>query len=243
MSECPLVSCLMPTKNRRKFIPRALKMWREQDYPNKELIVIEDGDDNVHDLILDARETNPRIRYRSFTGTLGAKLNYGAGRAYGQILLNYDDDDFQAPKRISLQVQHMQMTGKPFVAFSSLIYYREGQDYGREYTGNAWYATGSTHCYTREWAMAHPRPDMTVGEDEIAVAEARANRALSTISGTRCLVACTHDSNCSARSNKATGDCESLSEFLRSEEALDASDNFQRIPLSEFIDTVNAGRI
>ncbi len=240
MNDYPLVSCLMPTKNRREFIPRALKMWREQDYPIRELIIIEDGEDNISDL-LDVRDV--WMRYQRFTGTLGAKLNRGRDCSSGQILIQWDDDDFQAPNRISLQVQHLQMTGMSFVAFSSLIYYREGQDYGREYTGNAWYATGSTHCYTRAWALAHPRPDMTVGEDEIAVAEARAHRALSTISGTRVLVACTHDSNCSARSNKAEGNYGSWSEFLRSEEALDVSDNFQRVPLSEFIDTVNAGRI
>lgn len=240
MSDYPLVSCLMPTKNRRKFIPRALKMWREQDYPNKELIVLEDGDDDVSDLALHGQFHHLYVRY---SGTLGAKLNKGRDLARGSILLNYDDDDFNAPNRISLQVKHMRMTGKPFVAFSSLIYYREGQDYGREYTGNAWYATGSTHCYTREWALAHPRPDQTVGEDEIAVAEAREYRALSTVSGTRCLVACTHNSNCSARSNGKAGDYSSFSEFLRSDEALDASDNFQRIPLSEFADTIACGNL
>jgi hypothetical protein len=256
----------MPTKNRRKFIPRALKMWREQDYPSKELIVIEDGDDNVSDLLGEPHdgfatfragkqytdeagirrcEVEPigsdRPRYYRLEGTLGAKLNLGRDLAAGSILLNFDDDDFNAPNRISLQVQHLQMTGKPFVGFSSLIYYREGQGSGQEFTGDAWYAPGSTHCYTRAWALAHPRPDKTLGEDNVAVAEARAHGALSTISGTRCLVACDHWQNCSPR--RALDQCRSLEDLMNSQEMHEICDNIQIIPLSGFADTIACGNL
>lgn len=41
----------MPTHNRRRFIPLALECFRARTYPNKELVVVDDGDDQVADLL------------------------------------------------------------------------------------------------------------------------------------------------------------------------------------------------
>jgi hypothetical protein len=35
----PPVSCIMPTANRRAFVPRAVVYFLRQDYPNKELVI------------------------------------------------------------------------------------------------------------------------------------------------------------------------------------------------------------
>jgi glycosyltransferase involved in cell wall biosynthesis len=53
-SDLPLVSCIMPTFNRRPFVPQAIQYFLRQDYPEKELIVVDDGTDPVVDLIGDA---------------------------------------------------------------------------------------------------------------------------------------------------------------------------------------------
>lgn len=248
----PFVSCLMPTKNRRKFIPAALKMWAAQDYPKKELIIVEDGDDDISDLqstlrvkvkIDTTRHSDPdiaHIEYHRFEGTLGAKLNYAAKVAHGEICINWDDDDFMAPNRISAQIAHMQLTGKPFVGMSSLIFHQEGDDFGWEYTGDAWYASGSTHCYTREYALAHPRPDQTVGEDNVSVEQAAKLGALSTVSGLTCLVARNHPGNCSARIGAETTDpMQLLTIRLRDEGLLD---QYKKIPLDRFRATIDAAR-
>jgi glycosyltransferase involved in cell wall biosynthesis len=245
MTDYPLVSCLMPTKNRRAFISRALAMFAAQDYPNTELVIVADGDD-ITDLLPSDHgwkkvKYGPRDRWGDpiivndgsilhvrFEGTLGAKLNHAAQLASGAICINWDDDDWNAPDRISTQVAHMQLTGKPVVGFSSLIYYAEGADYGWEYTGDAWYASGSSHCYTRDYVLAHPRPDMTVGEDNVWGAEAKKLNAISNISGLTCLVACDHANNCSARMFGTE-----LYDLMRQ-----TSDNFRRVPLSEFSSTI-----
>lgn len=225
MTSYPMVSCLMPTTpGRAKFWERAVSMFLAQDYPDKELIVIDEGGEFRHRTI-DERGV---LRRRSKQGTLGEKLNYGARSSAGDVLINWDDDDWNAPNRISTQVQHMQISGKPFVGFSSLIYYAEGQDHGYEYTGNAWYASGSTHCYTREWALAHPRPDMTVGEDNVAVEEAHRLDALSTLSGMKVLVACDHPDNCSSRLFGTE-----MFDLIRN-----TADNYRKVPLAEFASTI-----
>jgi glycosyltransferase involved in cell wall biosynthesis len=49
----PLASCIMPTYNRRHFVPNALRYFCRQDYPHKELIIVDDGTDAVGDLVLE----------------------------------------------------------------------------------------------------------------------------------------------------------------------------------------------
>ena len=39
----PLVSCIMPTHNRCCFAPQAIEYFLRQNYADKELIVIDDG--------------------------------------------------------------------------------------------------------------------------------------------------------------------------------------------------------
>jgi len=69
----PLISCILPTYNRRGFLPHAIHYFLRQDYPNKELLIVDDGADAVGDLI----PADPRIRYIRLPQkiTLGAKLN------------------------------------------------------------------------------------------------------------------------------------------------------------------------
>ena len=41
----------MPTRNRRKFISQSINYFQKQDFANKELIILDGGDDKVKDLI------------------------------------------------------------------------------------------------------------------------------------------------------------------------------------------------
>lgn len=98
----PLVSCLMPTSNRRQYVPSAIAMFLKQDYPSKELVVVDDGTDAVADLIPD----DPSIRYQRLTRreTVGAKRNVAARLARGEYLVHWDDDDWFAPARLRKQL-------------------------------------------------------------------------------------------------------------------------------------------
>ena len=43
MAKTPLVSCIMPTYNRRHFAGKAIEYFLRQDYPNKQLVIVDDG--------------------------------------------------------------------------------------------------------------------------------------------------------------------------------------------------------
>ena len=103
MNHIPLVSCIMPTYNRRRFVPQAIKYFLRQDYPSKELIILDDGTDSVDDLI----PSDDRILYFRFPEkrTLGTKLNLGCESAKGEIVAHWDDDDWYDPGRLRYKVE------------------------------------------------------------------------------------------------------------------------------------------
>ena len=83
----PLVSCIMPTHDRRRFVPLALHYFLRQDYPHRELVVVDDGADPVADLIPD----DPRIRYIRLNRRLsvGAKRNHAVRGARGELIAHW----------------------------------------------------------------------------------------------------------------------------------------------------------
>jgi O-antigen biosynthesis protein len=110
----PLVSCIMPTYNRRAFIPRALEQFAAQDYPNRELIVVDDGEDEIGDLV---REL-PAVRYIRLPrrASIGSKRNLACQHARGEIIVQWDDDDWYSGDRLRYQVMpillgHADLTG------------------------------------------------------------------------------------------------------------------------------------
>src|SRR5579859_455663 len=105
MSEGPLVTCIMPTRDRRAFLPRAVELYLAQDYEPRELVVLDDGDDCVRDCFPD----DPRVRYlRGERGlSVGAKRNALCEAARGEIVAHWDDDDWYPAWRLRRQVEAM----------------------------------------------------------------------------------------------------------------------------------------
>src|SRR5947207_144911 len=103
MSEYPLISCIMPTRNRRAFLAQAVKLFLAQDYPNKELVTLEDGEECNWDVM-----AGTNYHYLGNTHlTIGYKRNFAMWSriAHGDILCHWDDDDYYGPQRLSVQVQ------------------------------------------------------------------------------------------------------------------------------------------
>jgi glycosyltransferase involved in cell wall biosynthesis len=104
-----LVSCVMPTYNRREFIPLAIRSYLHQDWPEKELIVVADGED-VTDLFVGV--PNVTYLFRDEHESLGRKKNLGNEFASGEIIAHWDDDDWSGPGRLTDQVNRILESGK-----------------------------------------------------------------------------------------------------------------------------------
>jgi glycosyltransferase involved in cell wall biosynthesis/GT2 family glycosyltransferase len=162
----PRVSCIMPTADRRVFVPEAIRCFLRQDYPDRELIVIDDGRDPVADLI----PPDPRVRYLRLDRrhTIGAKRNLACQAARGEIIVHWDDDDWMASRRLSCQVAGLLKANVDVCGLDRLLYYDvvSGQSWQYVYPagGRPWVG-GNTLCYTRAFWEGNPFPDVSVGED------------------------------------------------------------------------------
>jgi glycosyltransferase involved in cell wall biosynthesis len=161
-----LISCIMPTHDRRTFVPRAIDCFLHQDYPNRELVIVDDGHDRVADLV----PADPRIRYLPLDQrlTIGAKRNLAIEHASGTLIAHWDDDDWHAPRRLSYQVDALMREQGDICGIQRMLFYEQttGQFWLYEYpaTERHWLIGGSL-VYTRPfWAQA-PFPPIQVGED------------------------------------------------------------------------------
>jgi hypothetical protein len=127
----PLISCILPTYNRRRFLPHAIRYFLRQDYPNRELLVVDDGPDAVGDLV----PADPRIRYVRLPQkiTLGAKLNLCCAQTSGPIIAQWDDDDWYGHDRLTRQLHALSRTNADVCGISDLLYYDLKRGTGHRY--------------------------------------------------------------------------------------------------------------
>jgi predicted O-methyltransferase YrrM len=167
----PLVSCIMPTADRRAFVPQAIRYFWRQDYENRELIILDDGADPVNDLA----RGDARIRYVRLDAkqTLGAKYNLAGEHARGEILVHWDDDDWMADWRLSYQVEKQLLNPRDALSgLARLLYYDPNAVNAWEYIYPAadrpWVA-GATFCYFRDFCEERRFPELNEGADTVFV--------------------------------------------------------------------------
>jgi hypothetical protein len=114
----PLVSCLMTTYGRFECVERSVAYWLNQDYINKELVILNTA---PVELELDVRLQGKGIRIvnqKTIHGTDIPYTNVGQIRAdvvklaLGKYLCFWDDDDAYLPWHISQGVDYLLKTGK-----------------------------------------------------------------------------------------------------------------------------------
>ena len=127
MMTMPLVSCVMATYNRRKWVGLALRWWLRQDYERRELIVVDDGEDCVRDLIpRDERIVYVRLPRRA---PIGEKFNIGIdGYGRGEIVALWADDDWQGAKRLGYQVGALRARPGAGICGIDRMYWWDGRE-------------------------------------------------------------------------------------------------------------------
>lgn len=163
----PKVTCIMPTADRREFVPRSIKYFQKQNYKNKELVIIDDGDDKIDDLI---PKSDPSIIYVQIDKktNLGAKRNMACRMAKGEIILHWDDDDWMSKEWIQCQVnsllkENADVTGLDNPFFQELNTLSFWQ-YEYPKTERPW-VHGATLCYTKELWKRNSFKEINIGED------------------------------------------------------------------------------
>jgi glycosyltransferase involved in cell wall biosynthesis len=198
----PLVSCIMPTYNRRSFVPQAIRCFLRQDYPNLELLVIDDGTEPVADCVPESEN----IRYFRLNQkmTIGAKRNFACEQARGQFIVHWDDDDWYPPWRVRAQVAALVERGGDLCGSSLVSYYDPASEQAWEYryaaAGAAWVA-GNTLAYRKSFWQRNKFPNIQVGEDSRFIWNS-ANKIICDLREPTLCVAMVHSGN---TSRKETG--------------------------------------
>lgn len=185
----------MPTADRCQFVPSAIRLFLEQDYDDKELIIVDDGADRVEDLV----PKDPRIRYIGLPERtrLGTKRNLACQAASSDIIIHWDDDDWHAPWRLRYQADALIAGNLDLCGFARVLFVdaNAGQAWEYVHQGSAprWVCGGSL-CYRRSFWNDRPFPEVNLGEDSRFVFAARAAR-IGVLDDNRCYVARIHAKN------------------------------------------------
>jgi glycosyltransferase involved in cell wall biosynthesis len=198
-AEQPLVSCIMPTADRRRFVPLAIQNFLQQDYPNRELVILDDGKDSVADLLPpDERVKYTRMPHRQ---TVGAKRNQCIRASQGDLIVHWDDDDWVAPHRIRYQVEAMQREGAEVCGLRQMLFHDLSTSKTWLYTYppnlRTWLVGGSL-LYTRSFWQRSPFPDVQVGEDSRFLWK-QTHGKLAVLPDYRFYIAMIHSSNTSPK--------------------------------------------
>lgn len=104
----PLISCLMVTRDRSAIARRAVECFAAQSWPNKELVIVDDGKEDYEPMLAPYRERfsidylripeDPAVR-------LGGLRNLSLERARGEYLCQWDDDEWYHPERLERQAR------------------------------------------------------------------------------------------------------------------------------------------
>jgi predicted O-methyltransferase YrrM len=162
----PLVSCVLPTFDRPGLVAQAVELFLRQDYEPRELIVVDDGTRSVANLL----PSDDRIRHLRLgeRRTIGAKRNAGCAAAEGELIANWDDDDWVAPRRVTAQVEALQRGAGDVCGLNRILYYEPATDRAWRYVypwdPQSW-ASDGTLVFTRELWHRNPFPDASTAID------------------------------------------------------------------------------
>jgi glycosyltransferase involved in cell wall biosynthesis len=186
----------MPVADRREYLPGAVACYLSQDYANRELIVIDNGQQDIYDLVAGV----PGLIYRRISPgpAVGALRNLACELARGEYIAHWDSDDWYAPDRLSAQLRVLRQSGRPATGYNLLPFAddRLRRAWMFERYGSP-YACGTSLVYVRSfWAAHRFAPFVRYGEDNHFIE--RMEGRLLPDSG-RSIVARVHDQGTSPR--------------------------------------------
>ncbi|NLT76598.1 MAG: glycosyltransferase, partial [Planctomycetes bacterium] len=114
------MSILLPTYNRRRYLPYALASAVGQTYRNVEVFVVNDGGQDVSDVV--RAFGDPRVHFIDRRENRGKpySLNEALARAQGKYVAYLDDDDVYYPNHVQVLVDALEGSTDCCVAYSDL---------------------------------------------------------------------------------------------------------------------------
>lgn len=119
MNNPPLISCVIPIKNRHHLIGETIQSIVAQTYSNWEMIIVDDHSDDIEDLkkiIADLADDRIRLVELGLNGAgVSAARNMGNMLAQGDYIAVMDSDDIAYPERFEQSMAAVNDTGAGIV--------------------------------------------------------------------------------------------------------------------------------
>lgn len=147
MSNKPLISCLCITRGRKKLLERAVQSFRDQTYPDKELVLLyESGDGETAEYVRALKDRNLLLVElpSSEQFNLGRLRNRSLEVCRGEYFCQWDDDDWYHRDRLSFQMEVIEASGLPACLLFHWLMYDERT--GKAYLSNRRPWEGSLLC-------------------------------------------------------------------------------------------------
>jgi glycosyltransferase involved in cell wall biosynthesis len=161
----PLISCLCVSKNRPDFLQNAIRNFRAQTYPNKELIIVCDEDVSFPELF--GNDTKVvRVQPEPHL-TLGEKRNISLDHARGEFFCIWDDDDWYHIRRLETQLKTLITRDKQANVLGRLILYDSSEN--KAYLSSNRYWEGTLLCKRHLPNFTVRYPALEKGEDNSLV--------------------------------------------------------------------------
>jgi glycosyltransferase involved in cell wall biosynthesis len=152
------VSCICVTYNRRRFLPYLLRIYSQQEYPasKRELVILDDSPVSNKDIIDEFMLKNPKenikYHYHKEKIPLGKKRNMINKLTKGDIIVNFDDDDYYPPEKVKHLVKMMNQRKADVCGSSEIhIYFTQTQQMMVSGPFSSTHSTNGTIAYTRNW--------------------------------------------------------------------------------------------
>jgi glycosyltransferase involved in cell wall biosynthesis len=121
MRELPLVSIIIPVYNSSAYVADALRSALEQDYENKEIIVVDDGSTDSTPEILKTFKEEEIVVLTQVNAGPGAARNRGLKHAKGTYVAFLDADDFWVRGKLKLQIEYLERKPEIGAAYSKWL--------------------------------------------------------------------------------------------------------------------------
>ncbi|RTB36509.1 glycosyltransferase family 2 protein [Pseudomonas aeruginosa] len=133
-TDAPLVSVVAPCFNAEKYLEEALRSIYEQDYPNFEVIIVDDGStDNSYAMLEQLQKVHGFQLYRQQNQGVSAALNFGLRHARGDYVATPDLDDIMLPHSLSVRAAYLDQHPEVGCVGALVIYIdSEGQETKRQ---------------------------------------------------------------------------------------------------------------
>jgi glycosyltransferase involved in cell wall biosynthesis len=161
----PLVSCILATGNRPRFLQQAITCYRQQSLESSELIIVDDSDSPAPPWLPDSGEAAIQYIALGAPTPIGTKLNIGVARSSGTIIQKLDDDDWYHPAFLQRTSDALIAHGTPnaMVAAGTFLVLVLGQP-NLFHAGSGWFA-GATLAFFRDLWERCPFRDIGFCED------------------------------------------------------------------------------